>query len=94
MFENLSTEDQMKINILAGNCLTGFFKAAAVTLKVGGVALKTSAAAFHKAADIADSTGDIAIAYGEQADRKADEYSDALALCERLLASEKHQVVA
>ena len=91
--QNLSAEEQMKVNMLAGSFMAGFFRTAGIGLNVTGSALKTAtgltAAVLNKTADVIDSAGntggDILIGLGDSAHKKADEYNDAVALCNKIL---------
>ena len=41
-FENLTQEQQMQINLLAGSAMAGIFRGAGFALTLGGAALKTN----------------------------------------------------
>ena len=43
-FENLTQEQQMQINLLAGSAMAGIFRGAGFALTLGGAALKTTRA--------------------------------------------------
>ena len=86
--ENLTAEEQMKVNMLAGSFMAGFFRTAGIGLSVTGSALKTAtgitASVLHKTADVVESSGkiggDMLIGLGDSAHQKADEYDDAAKL--------------
>ena len=92
---NLTQEEQMKVNLLAGSFMAGLFRGTGVALKFSGAALKTTAgvtsAVLNKTADIVNSAGntggEILIGLGEKADEKASEYEDALNVCQRIFNS-------
>lgn len=91
--QNLTAEQEMKVNMLAGSFMAGFFRTAGIGLNVTGSALKTAtgltAAALNKSADIIESAGntggDVLIGLGDSVHKKADEYNDAVSLCKRIL---------
>ena len=93
--QNLTTEEQMKINMLAGSFMSGFFRTSGMILGITGTAIKTAtsftAGVLTKTAEVIDSTGEVGgeflIGLGEKSNQKADEYDDAVKLCEKILSN-------